>query len=172
MGVKAAVKGCWNIWSRRGSRTRPKLRASKCPLLANAARNGPPAVARLRMGFADTERSRDRSYREALYRREAGASGFGLQHGGAVAGRALARRGSPGKSQRHSQRGGSRAQSRRPGQRRRRTIAPRFFITARKILSQRREEIVHRLAAVVGEKQAAAEVELRHRAHFLLCGVG
>ena len=39
-------------------------------------------------------------------------------------------------------------------------------------LSQRGEEIARRLAAVVGEKQAAAEVSHRHRAHLFLCGLG
>ena len=39
-------------------------------------------------------------------------------------------------------------------------------------LSQRSEEIARRLAAVVGEKQAAAEVSPRHRAHLFLRRVG
>ena len=39
-------------------------------------------------------------------------------------------------------------------------------------LSQRRDEIIRRLKAAVGEKQAAAEVDLGDRAHLLLCGMG
>ncbi len=39
-------------------------------------------------------------------------------------------------------------------------------------LSLRRDEIAQRLAGVVGDKQAAAEVESRHRAHFFVCGMG
>ncbi len=46
------------------------------------------------------------------------------------------------------------------GRRPPRTIAPRFFTTARRIFRSGGDEIAHRLAAVVGEKQAAAEVSL------------
>ena len=39
-------------------------------------------------------------------------------------------------------------------------------------LSQRRDEIAHRLAAIVGEKQAFAEVDLEYRAHLLVRSLG
>ncbi len=39
-------------------------------------------------------------------------------------------------------------------------------------LSQRQDEIAQRLAAAVGEKQAAAEVDSRDRTNFYLCCLG
>jgi len=71
---------------------------------------------------------------------------------------------SAGQSQGHSQRGRGGAQARR-GRKLRRTIARRFSTTARRIFPSA-DEIAHRLADVVGEEQAAAEVELSIGAFF------
>ena len=112
-----------------------------------------------------------RSDGEAVYRWKAGASGFGLQHGSARSARRVARRSAAGQSQRHSQCGGSGAQGPGMGEESAHTRAQVLYYMAEN-LSQRGGEIARRLAAVVGEEKAAAEVECQRRAHIFLCGMG
>ena len=103
--------------------------------------------------------SGNRSHRQALYRRQAGSTRFRLQHGSARLRWATSRRGAARKSQRHSQCSRSGAQSCGWAKSTAHNRAQVLYYMAEK-LSQRREEIARRLATVVGEKQAAAEVEI------------
>ncbi len=134
-----------------------KLDASKSPLLANAARNGPPAVAGSD-GIPDTSAPAiDRTVKLYIGGKQARPdSGYSMEvrsPEGTLLGEApLGNR----KDIRNAVEAARKAEGWAKATAHNR--AQVLYYCAEN-LAQRREEIVHRLAAAVGEKQAAAEVE-------------
>jgi len=111
---------------------------------------------------------RDRPHRQALHRRQAGAARLRLQHGGACGRWTIAGGSSAGnrKDIRNAVEAARKATAWAKATAHNR--AQVLYYCARSFPA--RDEIAHRLADVVGEEQAAAEVELSI-GRFFVCGV-